>query len=127
MSRGITDRLLDAIEAIDKIEHYISGLTWSEFQTQRGIQLIVERLLITVGEALDKAEALDKTLGTRIPGIGQAIATGKQILRTTSGIDPALLWEIGIDRTPRLRDPLRLAVEDYRLPGSVPKEAGSSA
>jgi uncharacterized protein with HEPN domain len=114
MSRGITDRLLDTIDAIDKIEHYISGLTWSEFQTQRGIQLIVERLLITVGEALDKAEDLDKTLGTRIPGIGQAIATGKQILSSTSGVDPALLWEIGIDRAPRLRNSLRLAVEDYR-------------
>ena len=114
MARGIAERLVDTIEAIDKIEQYTTSLTWSEFLVQRGVQLIVERLLITVGEALDKAEALDKTLGARIPDIGQAIAAGKQILHSTRASDPAWLWEIGISRAPRLRDSLRLAAEDYR-------------
>jgi uncharacterized protein with HEPN domain len=109
----MTERLLDAIDAIDKIEHYTVGLTRSEFEAQRGIQMIVERLVITVGEALDKAKDLDKTLGTRMPEVGQIIAAGSQILHSTGSIDSALLWEIVIDKGPGLREPLRLVFEDY--------------
>jgi uncharacterized protein with HEPN domain len=114
MDRTVTERILDVIEAVDKIERYTSGLTRAEFETQRGIQLIVERLAITIGEALDKARDLDRTMEATIPGMGQAIAVGSHILHTTSGIDPVMLWETVVDKGPKLREPLRLALEVHR-------------
>jgi len=113
MDRTITERLLDAIDALDRIDHYTSGVTRAEFETQRDVQLIVERLAITIGEALDRARNIDQTMEAKIPGMGHTIAVGRHILHTTSGIDPAMIWEIVVDKGPRLREPLRLAIEDY--------------
>jgi uncharacterized protein with HEPN domain len=54
MNRKIASRLLDAINALDEVEAFTSGLSESDFESQRGTQLIVERPLITVGESIGR-------------------------------------------------------------------------
>ncbi len=100
MKRGIAARLLDAIEAIDEIEHHTIGLTWSEFESQRGTQLIVERLVTIIGEAISKAEDLDDGLEKKIPDIRQVVGARNQIVHGYWDIDPEILWEIVIDKGP---------------------------
>ncbi|MCA9859002.1 MAG: hypothetical protein KC438_04730 [Thermomicrobiales bacterium] len=112
MSREYIQRLLDAIEAIDRIEHYTRDMTRSEFAQHERVPLIVERLIMIAGEALDRAKDLDATLGARIPSVLPVIAVGQQILHNTRRTDSGILWVFVTDTGPEVRDSLRLAVEE---------------
>lgn len=113
MKRGIAARLLDAIEALDAIEQHTVGLTWPDFEKQRGVQLIVERLVSIVGEAIAKAEDLDETLGEKIPDIRQVVGARNRIVHGYWDLDPEILWEIVVDKGPRLRETLRSLLAEY--------------
>ena len=113
MTRGIAARLLDAIEAIDGIERHTAGLTWADFEAQQGTQLIVERLVSIVGEAIAKAEDLDEALREKIPDIRQIVGARNQIVHGYWDIDPEILWEIVVDKGPKLRETLKSLLDEY--------------
>ncbi len=52
--RRITDVLSDILDCADKIRQFTEGMDWDEFEKDLKTQLVVERLLITVGEASKK-------------------------------------------------------------------------
>jgi uncharacterized protein with HEPN domain len=113
MTRGIAARLLDAIEAIDEIEQITAGLTWADFEAQRVIRLAVERLVGNIGEAIARAEELDESLSAKIPEIRQVVGARNQMVHGYWNIDPEILWEIAVDKGPRLRETLRDLLDEY--------------
>ncbi len=113
MTRGIAARLLDAIEAIDAIEHHTNGVTWADFETQDGIQRIVERYVEIVGESIARAERLDESLATKIPNIRQIVGARNQIAHGYWDIDLEILWEIATSTGPELRAVLRSLLDEY--------------
>lgn len=52
--RRIPDYLQDILDCADEIQQFTRGMDWEEFEKDRKTQLVVERLLITVGEASKK-------------------------------------------------------------------------
>ncbi len=91
MNRKIASRLLDALNALDEVEMFTSGLSESEFADQRGTQLIVERLIITVGEAIGRAEEIDSNIGTQIPDIRQIVGTRNRLVHGYWEVSPKTL------------------------------------
>jgi uncharacterized protein with HEPN domain len=112
MKRGIAARLLDAINAIDAIERHMVGVTWSDFESQDGIQRIVERYIEIIGESIAGAEDLDETLATKIPNIRQIIGARNQIAHAYWNVDLEILWEIAVAKGPELREVLRPLLDE---------------
>lgn len=52
--RRIPDYLKDMEDCAIEIEQFTSGMEWEDFEKDRKTQLVVERLLITIGEAAKK-------------------------------------------------------------------------
>lgn len=52
--RRIQDYLSDILDCADKIREFTEGMSWEEFEKDLKTQLVVERLLITIGEASKK-------------------------------------------------------------------------
>lgn len=113
MKRTIAARLLDAIEALDGVERHTSGLSRIEFDANEGAQFIVERLLITVGEALSEAENTNPEISEKIPEIRKVIGTRNRLVHNYWDVDPNVLWDVIVVRGPSLQATLRELLDEY--------------
>jgi uncharacterized protein with HEPN domain len=113
MNRKIASRLLDAINALDEVEAFTSGLSESDFEAQRGTQLIVERLLITVGESIGRAEEIDSEIAKRIPEIRDIVGTRNRLVHGYWEVSAKTLWEVIVEKGPQLRETLQDLLEEY--------------
>jgi len=52
--RRIPDYLKDILDCVDEIQEFTRGMDWAGYEKDRKTQLVVERLLITIGEASKK-------------------------------------------------------------------------
>ncbi len=52
--RRIPDYLKDILDCADEIQEFTRGMDWNGFEKDRKTQLVVERLMITIGEASKK-------------------------------------------------------------------------
>ncbi len=113
MTRDIAARLRDAIGALDGITQRTSGLNRRQFDADEDLQLIVERLLITVGEALSEAENSDPELSERIPSIRSVVGTRNRIVHNYWNVDPDVLWDVTVAKGPQLRAFLQKLLDEY--------------
>ena len=113
MKRTIAARLLDAIEALDGVERHTSGLSRTEFDASEGTQLIVERLLITVGEALSEAETANPGISDKIPNIRKIVGTRNRLVHNYWDVDPNVLWDVIVVKGAMLRATLRELLDEY--------------
>jgi uncharacterized protein with HEPN domain len=68
-------RLHDAISACDEIQAFAEGSSRSQFLEDRGLQLVVWKLIEIVGEALRQAEIAEPSLSVRIPELRDIVNT----------------------------------------------------
>lgn len=114
MKRTIEARLLDAIKALDGVERHTSGLSRTGFDANEGTQLIVERLLITVGEALSEAEITNPEISDRIPDIRKIVGTRNRLVHNYWDVDPNVLWDVIVVKGAVLRTTLQELLDEYR-------------
>ncbi len=84
--------LHDARAAIEEIIAFTADLDQPAFLTSRGTQLIVERLFITLGEALSRALRTDPTLTGTIPEVREIIAMRHILVHNYGQVDLQILW-----------------------------------
>src|SRR6476619_5960235 len=113
MTRDIAARLRDAIAALDGVTRRTSGLTRSQFDTDEDLQLMVERLLITVGKALSEAENSNPELSKRIPNIRSVVGTRNRIVHNYWNVDPNVLWDVTVVQGAQLRESLQDLLDEY--------------
>ena len=113
MTRDIAARLRDSIAALDGVTRRTTGLTRSQFDTDEDLQLIVERLLITVGEALGEAESSNPELSERIPNIRSVVGTRNRIVHNYWNVDPNVLWDVAVAKGRELREVLVALLDEY--------------
>jgi len=100
-------RLLDAARAAHELADFCSGRTREELRTDRTLQLVVQKLIEIIGEALRQAELLDPSLVNKIPDLREIVDTRNRIIHGYESVDYSLLWDIVQDDIPPLR--IRLA------------------
>lgn len=83
MKRETAKRLLDARNACLEIQHFAAGRSQDAIMTDRGLQLILQTLLVTIGEALSQVRQADPETANLIPDIHRAIGMRHQILLAT--------------------------------------------
>ncbi len=93
----------DILRVVEEIETFCQGKTFNDFREDRGLQLIVERELEIVGEALsrlrrDHPDLVDQIPDThKIVGLRNVLAHGYDIL------EHEILWDIVVNKIPALK------------------------
>lgn len=99
-------RLHDAATACQELREFSEGRTREQFLTDRGLQLVVWKLIEIVGEALKQAEPTDPTLEQKVPDFRDIVNTRNRITHGYDGVDFNLLWDIVQSEIPSLQTTL---------------------
>lgn len=92
MQMETAKRLRDALGACQTLEQFTGGHTHESFMADHGLQLIVQKLLEIVGEALNAAARTDATLPSRIPEFRRIIAMRHRLTHEYDSVDYDVLW-----------------------------------
>lgn len=84
MQRATAKRLLDARNACREAEHFTAGKTPDAILTDRGLQLILQTLLVTIGEALGHVRCTDPEVAQAIPIFTASLACGTRSCTATT-------------------------------------------
>ncbi|MEN6577461.1 MAG: DUF86 domain-containing protein [Phycisphaerales bacterium] len=106
MSRHERLRLLDILDAIDRIESYVVGLTYEDFLADRKTQDAVARNIEIIGEATRALSEEFKDRHADIPW-SEIVAMRNIIVHQYFGILPDVVWDVIKNELPALR--LRIA------------------
>lgn len=88
----------------------------------RGLQLIVHKLLEIVGEALNAADLIDPGISERIPEHRRIVAMRHRIVHGYDSVDYDVLWSTVRLRIPHLKTVLLNLLED--APKLPPQDSG---
>ena len=102
MSRHERLRLLDILDAIDRISSYVAGMSHEEFLADRKTQDAVARNIEIIGEA---ARALPEEFTDRRANIpwSEIIGMRNVIIHQYFGILPEVVWDVIQNELPALR------------------------
>jgi len=102
MKLGTAKRLHDARLACHEIQAFCDGVSEDAFLADRGLKLIVQKLIEIVGEALRQAHLVEPDVVERIPEFRRVIDTRNRIVHGYDSVDFGLLWDIAQRRVPDL-------------------------
>lgn len=94
MQYEVKKYLKDIYNALSELEEFTKGKKFTDFVKDRGLQLIVERELEIVGEALNKIRKIEGEIEKSIPDIPKIIALRNVIIHGYASIDYEILWDI---------------------------------
>lgn len=103
MKRETAKRLLDARNACVEIEAFTEGKDVNAMWRDRGLQLILHKLLEIIGEALNQAHKSDQTLASSIPHLRRIVNMRNQITHGYDSVDYAIVWQVATQQVPPLR------------------------
>lgn len=86
-------RLQHARHAAQRAIRFMGDRTLDEYLADEGLNLIIERSFEVIGEALGKAEKMDRSLTSAIPDLRVATAVRHRIVHTYDEIDHEILYE----------------------------------
>ena len=95
-------RLHDAERAGIELQQFIEGHNAATFDQDRGLQLIVHKLLEIIGEALNHARRTEPEIANRIPNLQRFISLRNRITHGYDSVDYGVLWTVAHQRTPAL-------------------------
>jgi uncharacterized protein with HEPN domain len=67
MTNEVKKRLLDAVNACEAIAEFVAGKDFAAYENDRLLRSAVERQFEIIGEALNKAGAVETALAAQIP------------------------------------------------------------
>jgi uncharacterized protein with HEPN domain len=102
MSRHEKLRLVDILDAIDRITSYVEGMDYDDFLADRKTQDAVTRNIEIIGEA---ARALPEDFKERHAEIpwSEIVAMRNVIVHQYFGILPEVVWDVVKNELPTLR------------------------
>jgi uncharacterized protein with HEPN domain len=106
MKRATAKRLLDARNACLEIEEFTAGKSVDLMWQDRGLQLILHKLLEIVGEALNQAYKHDQAVATSIPHLRRIVDMRNQITHGYDSVDYAIVWQVATQQIPPLHQAL---------------------
>ncbi len=111
MQMATAKRLRDAVSACQELEQFTTGHTRESFRSDRGLQLIVQKLLEIVGEALGAVAHLEPNVAAQIPDQRRIVAMRNRIVHGYDSVDYDVLWSTVRLRIPELQTTLLSLLE----------------
>ena len=98
-----TRKLLDDIQyATEMVQDITRSLGFADYQAQATTRLAVERLLITIGEAIGQLVRLNPELADRITECHRIVNLRHRLVHGYSDISHDLIWDVVETRLDRL-------------------------
>jgi uncharacterized protein with HEPN domain len=103
MPHSVRKLLLDLVLACEEITEFCAGKELTDFQSDRLLQLALERQFEIIGEALNRLQRIDpETLEKSIPEYRKIIGFRNVISHGYDIVDDAALWDFAVNRVPEL-------------------------
>lgn len=119
MPRDARAFVWDARQAIERIQTFVAGRSWSDYEADVLLRSGVERQFEIVGEALNRLSKEDPTAAERIPDLPRIVAFRNILIHGYAVVDDRIVWEVVTTRLESLDAALAaLADEDVPPPGS---------
>lgn len=110
--RERTAKLLhDAFSACEELEFFSSGKTEAEYLHDRGLKIIVQKLIENVGEALHQAERSESKVAAQIPDLRLIVDTRNRTIHGYDSVDYKVLWDVVQNNIPVLKRELASLLE----------------
>jgi uncharacterized protein with HEPN domain len=93
----------DVLRCIDEVETFCRGKTLHDFQEDRGLQLIVERELEIIGEALARLSREHPLLAEQIPDIHKIVGLRNVLAHGYDILEHEILWDAVVNKIPLLK------------------------
>ncbi len=94
----------DLLKAISETQAFCRDKLFSDFQNDRGLQLIVERELEIMGEALARLRRDHPELAERVNDIHKIIALRNVLAHGYDILELEILWDIVENKIPPLKE-----------------------
>jgi len=93
----------DILHCIEEVETFCHGKTLRDFREDRGLQLIIERELEIIGEALARLRRDHPTLADQIRDIHKVVGLRNVLAHGYDVLEHEILWDIVINKIPLLK------------------------
>lgn len=118
-------KLHDVKNACHEIQSFTSGKTIEDMWHDRGLQLILHKLVEIVGEALNQASKLDETIEPHIPNLRRFVNVRNYFVHDYGSVDYSIVWQIATERIPQLVPAIDALLESAPpLPGDSESPTG---
>ncbi len=87
-------RLHDTASACQELQDFCRDVSETAFLNDRGLKLIVHKLVEIVGEALKQAETFDSEVADLVPDFRRIVNTRNRIVHGYGTVNYRLLWSI---------------------------------
>jgi uncharacterized protein with HEPN domain len=94
MTNEAKKRLLDVANACEAIAEFVAGVDFSGYENNRLLRSAVERQFEIIGEALNKAGAVEASLPAQIPEFHRIIGLRNRLIHGYDNVDDEILWDI---------------------------------
>ena len=96
MNSKVLKCLLDALQAIEAIQRFTSGVVLDHYLSNEILQAAIERKFEILGEALKQAADQNPDLARSIPDLRAIIGTRNRIIHSYDAVDQLILWDVVI-------------------------------
>lgn len=93
----------DMQRAVDEISEFCAGVEFDDFQRDRKLQLIVERELEIVGEALSRLRRDHPEVAEKIEDAGKIIGLRNILAHGYDMLEYEILWDVVVSKLPALK------------------------
>jgi uncharacterized protein with HEPN domain len=107
MRPEVVASLRDALQACEELISRVGNVSLDGYLTDRDLQLISERLIIAIGEAVGRAIRADATLTDRLPDARNIIGARNRIVHGYDEIRNEVVWDITVRNVPQLKQTLK--------------------
>ena len=112
MSNEFLDFVEDILDAMDKAEILLEGVTYEQFESDFRINFAVVRALEIIGEATKRLPMDLREQYPDIPWKGMA-GMRDRIIHGYDNVDYQIVWDVVKDDIPRIRPQLQQILSEY--------------
>ncbi len=109
-------RLRDALRSCRAIGRYTAGLDLAAYERDDMVRDAVERRLGIIGEALNRAQALEPALAEQLPELRQIVRLRNRVIHGYDDVNAEIVWHMVEHMLPSLQTRLANLIDEEAAP-----------
>lgn len=93
MNPKLAQRLHDARIALERLQRYVAGRTFADYESDDFLRSAVERQFEVLAEALNAAANLDSSLIRTVPELREIVGLRNRIAHEYDELDDQIIWD----------------------------------
>lgn len=94
MNVEVAKLLWDAQQALPRIQRFVAGKGFADYQDDELLRSAVERQFEILGESLNRLSRVDPAVASNIPDLPQIVAFRNILIHGYASVDDRLVWGV---------------------------------